>query len=578
MSLVFSHRLVSPSIPNLSLSLNPLTTLQASMTLVSTLPEWAHLQAIASKGIPPLSELLTNKSRNESLLVELDKTGIHLDLSRSKITKEVLDGFEALFKSIHLHDKIEAMFRGDKINRTENRAVLHTALRDLDNPSKLVLDGNFDVHNAVKTVLSEIESYSQQIRSGQLKGYSGKELKNFLCIGIGGSYLGPEFVYEALRSDYTRQSSLSKRQCGQLRFLANVDPVDVGRALEDLDPESTLVIVISKTFTTAETMLNAVTVRDWILRHYTADSANSRRIIDHHFCAVSTALEKTTQFGISKVFGFWDFVGGRFSVCSAVGILPLALAFGFDTCREFLRGANVVDTHFRSEKNIGKNVPILLGLISVWNSSFLKIRANAILPYAQALVRFVAHIQQVDMESNGKRVDMNGNPLNFSTGQVIMGEPGTNGQHSFYQLIHQGPDVISCDFIGFKNSTNPIKIESEPISNHDELMSNFFAQPNALAFGKTDSNGHKVFPGDRPSLSILMPVCDAFHVGALLALYEHRTAVQSFIWNTNAFDQWGVELGKVLAKNLRPILSKQVSECDGDQSSQNLLLHKYLSD
>jgi glucose-6-phosphate isomerase len=348
MSLVFSLRLVSPSIPNLSLSLNSLTTLQASMTLVSTLPEWAHLQAIAAKGIPPLSELLTNKSRNESLLVELDKTGIHLDLSRSKITKEVLDGFEALFKSIHLHDKIEAMFRGDKINRTENRAVLHTALRDLDSPSKLVVDGNFDVHNAVKTVLSEIESYSQQIRSGQLKGYSGKELKNFLCIGIGGSYLGPEFVYEALRSDFTRQSSSLKRQCGQLRFLANVDPVDVGRALEDLDPESTLVIVISKTFTTAETMLNAVTVRDWILRHYAADPEHSRRIIDHHFCAVSTALEKTTQFGISKVFGFWDFVGGRFSVCSAVGILPLALAFGFDTCREFLRGANVVDKHFRS--------------------------------------------------------------------------------------------------------------------------------------------------------------------------------------------------------------------------------------
>ena len=542
------------------------------MKLVSSLPEWAHLKDLASKGVAPLPTLLSDKARNESLLVQLGSTGIHLDLSRSKLTGAVLSGFEALFKAIHLEDKIEAMFRGDKINRTENRAVLHTALRKLDKHN-LVVDG-LDVHSAVTQVLHEIETYSHQIRSGELTGFSGKKLTNFLCIGIGGSYLGPEFVYEALRSDFRHKDS----QIGQLRFLANVDPVDVGRALENLDPESTLVIVISKTFTTAETMLNAVTVRDWMLKHYKVSSdEESKKIIDAHFCAVSTALEKTSQFGISKVFGFWDWVGGRFSVCSAVGILPLSLVFGFETCREFLRGANTVDEHFRTEKNFRKNLPVLLGLISVWNSSFLNIRANAILPYAQGLVRFVAHIQQVDMESNGKRVDMNGDAVNFSTGQVIMGEPGTNGQHSFYQLIHQGPDVIACDFIGFKTSTNPIKIDSEKISNHDELMSNFFAQPNALAFGKSDSNGHKQFPGDRPSLSILMPVCDAFHVGALLALYEHRTAVQSFIWNTNAFDQWGVELGKVLAKNLRPILANEVRESPGDNQSQNLLLHKYLA-
>ena len=538
------------------------------MTLVSALPQWDNLKKLATKGTPPLRDLLSDKSRNESLLLQLENTGIHLDLSRSKITPEILAEFDSLFSAIHLGDKIEAMFRGEKINKTENRAVLHTALRKLDKHS-LVVDG-LDVHSSVTKVLAEIELFSSKVRSGELRGFSGKKLTNFLCIGIGGSYLGPEFVYEALRSDFRGTSS----QVGQVRFLANVDPVDVGRALENLDPESTLVIVISKTFTTAETMMNAATVRDWILHHYKQQqSVDAKKIIDHHFCAVSTALEKTSEFGISTVFGFWDWVGGRFSVCSAVGILPLSLAFGFETCREFLRGANVVDEHFRTEKNFARNLPIMLGLVSVWNSSFLGIRANAILPYAQALVRFVAHIQQVDMESNGKRVDMNGHPVDFCTGQVIMGEPGTNGQHSFYQLLHQGPDVISCDFIGFQKSTNPIM--SEPISNHDELMSNFFAQPNALAFGKSDTNGHKEFPGDRPSLSILMPVCDAFHVGALLALYEHRTAVQSFIWNTNAFDQWGVELGKVLAKNLRPILSRETVPKDDD--SQNLLLNKYIA-
>ena len=538
------------------------------MTLVSALLQWDNLKKLATKGIPPLRDLLSDKARNESLLLQLENTGIHLDLSRSKITPEILAEFDSLFAAIHLGDKIEAMFRGEKINKTENRAVLHTALRKLDKHS-LVVDG-LDVHSSVTKVWAEIELFSSKVRSGELRGFSGKKLTNFLCIGIGGSYLGPEFVYEALRSDFRGTSS----QVGQVRFLANVDPVDVGRALENLDPESTLVIVISKTFTTAETMMNAATVRDWILHHYKQQqSVDAKKIIDHHFCAVSTALEKTSEFGISTVFGFWDWVGGRFSVCSAVGILPLSLAFGFETCREFLRGANVVDEHFRTEKNFARNLPIMLGLVSVWNSSFLGIRANAILPYAQALVRFVAHIQQVDMESNGKRVDMNGHPVDFSTGQVIMGEPGTNGQHSFYQLLHQGPDVISCDFIGFQKSTNPIM--SEPISNHDELMSNFFAQPNALAFGKSDTNGHKEFPGDRPSLSILMPVCDAFHVGALLALYEHRTAVQSFIWNTNAFDQWGVELGKVLAKNLRPILSRETVPKDDD--SQNLLLNKYIA-
>jgi glucose-6-phosphate isomerase len=385
-----------------------------------------------------------------------------------------------------------------------------------------------------------------------------------VCIGIGGSYLGPEFVFEALRSGNAAHFGYGRT----MRFLANVDPVDVFRALEGLDPESTLVVVISKTFTTAETILNAETVKSWILAHYNDSAGREREIIGAHFCAVSTALEKTQNFGISNVFGFWDWVGGRFSVCSAVGIVPLSLHFGYTVCEELLNGARAVDEHFNGEKNYSKNVCVLLGLVSVWNSSFLGIKANAILPYAQALVRFVAHIQQLDMESNGKRVTMEGEAVDFATGQIIFGEPGTNGQHSFYQLLHQGVEKVSCDFIGFKKSTN-----SALYRNHDELMSNFFAQPDALALGKTAADGHRLFPGDRPSLSILMPVCDAFHVGALLALYEHRTAVQSFVWNTNAFDQWGVELGKVLAKDVAGVIAGARID---DPHSQKLLLQEFL--
>ena len=482
-----------------------------------------------------------------------------------------------MFDKINLNGKIDAMFAGERINKTEKRAVLHTALRrPADDTRSVVVDG-VEVNTLVHAVLNDIELFANEVRSGKRRGFSGKLLTNVVCIGIGGSYLGPEFVFEAIRSDYRHDPNFGGKRV--TRFLANVDPVDVGRALEGLDPESTLVVVISKTFTTAETMLNATTVREWALNHYKRQGVDMNThhgaVVDAHFCAVSTALDKTAQFGITRVFGFWDWVGGRFSVCSAVGILPLALQFGFDTCRKFLNGANLVDEHFRTEKDYSQNIPVLLGMVSVWNSSFLGIQSNAILPYAQALVRFVAHVQQVDMESNGKRVDMDGKAVDFPTGQVVFGEPGTNGQHSFYQLLHQGSEIISSDFIGFKTSTNPIHVADEPVSNHDELMSNFFAQPDALAFGKADEGGHKHFPGDRPSLSILMPVCDAFHVGALLALYEHRTAVQSFIWNTNAFDQWGVELGKVLAKSVRGSLA--IKEIKPDDASQRLLLREYMS-
>jgi glucose-6-phosphate isomerase len=526
--------------------------------LVSSLPEWKNLESLSkSVGSIHVRDLLADEARNNSLITSLDNS-IHLDLSHSKITGEVLDKFGSLFDKIGLDKKIAAMFNGEHINVTEDRAVLHTALR---RPT-----GGSEIDKEVHAVLDSIKKFAAEIRSGALLGVTGLPLTQVVCVGIGGSYLGPEFVLEALRSDPSMAGAISGRT---LRFLANVDPVDVYRALGGLDPARTLVIVISKTFTTAETMMNAKTVRKWLLDGLVGK--DEKKIISHHFCAVSTAIEKTTAFGISRVFGFWDWVGGRFSVCSAVGILPLALHFGFEVCEKFLAGAHYIDEHFRTTE-WRNNIPILMGMVSVWNSSFLRIPANAILPYTQALVRFVAHIQQVDMESNGKRVDIHGNAVDFSTGQIIFGEPGTNGQHSFYQLLHQGTTIASADFIGFKHSLAPQPIQvGETLENHDELMSNFFAQPDALAFGKTDHNACRHFPGDRPSLSLLLPKCDAFHVGALLAIYEHRTAVQAFIWNTNAFDQWGVELGKVLAKNLRPVLAdKKTNE------NKNLLLAKYL--
>jgi len=336
----------------------------------------------------------------------------------------------------------------------------------------------------------------------------------------------------------------------------------VKRALSGLSAETTLVVVISKTFTTAETMLNAKTVKDWIVKELGSEAA-----VGKHVVACSTALDKTKAFGIdpANVFGFWDWVGGRFSVWSAVGVLPLALQYGFDIVETFLQGANAMDEHFKSAPPEA-NMPLIMGLLSVWNTSCLGYEACAPLPYCQALVRFVAHIQQLDMESNGKRVQMDGTPCPTSTGALYFGEPGTNGQHSFYQLMHQGR-VIPAEFIGFKKSQNPISLDGEPVANHDELMSNFFAQPDALALGKTEEQlraegvpesliAHKTFPGDRPSLSLLLPVCDARNLGQLLALYEHRTAVQGWVWGINSFDQWGVQLGKVLATEVRTHLVK----------------------
>jgi glucose-6-phosphate isomerase len=424
-------------------------------------------------------------------------------------------------------------------------------------------------------------------------GATGKPLTSVVSIGIGGSYLGPEFVFEALRTDPEASAAAEGRS---LRFLANVDPVDVARALAGLNPETTLVVIVSKTFTTAETMLNARTIRRWLLDNMPRSArCSDADILRQHIAAVSTAIGKATDFGIAadNIFGFWDWVGGRYSVCSAVGVLPLSLQYGSAVVNRFLAGAHDMDRHF-FESPLRTNLPVLLGLLGLWNSSFLGHSARAILPYAQALVRFAAHIQQVDMESNGKRVTADGTPLPFVAGEIVFGEPGTNGQHSFYQLLHQGR-VVPAEFIGFCRSPQPVHLDGESVSNHDELMSNFFAQPDALAVGKTVAeleregvpphlHPHKEFPGNRPSLSLLFSELNAFSVGQLLALYEHRVAVQGFVWNVNSFDQWGVELGKVLANRVRAQLhtvrtSQDPSAVDETHfnPSTSFLLHKYLS-
>ncbi|CAK9025967.1 Glucose-6-phosphate isomerase [Durusdinium trenchii] len=522
-----------------------------------------------------LRDLLKDEARCDAMMVEAE--GICLDYCRQKVTQECMTQLFDLAKAAGVEEKKKALFAGEKINQTEGRAVLHVALRAP--PQEVINVDGKNVVPEVHSVLDAIKAFSEKVRSGSFVGHTGKTLTDVLCIGIGGSYLGVEFVHEALRTDPAGAQAAQGRS---LRFLANVDPIDVKRALTGLNAETTLVVVISKTFTTAETMLNARTVKDWLLKELKSEAAIAKHVI-----ACSTALDKTKAFGIDSdnVFGFWDWVGGRFSVCSAVGVVPLSLQYGFDVVKKFLDGARAMDLHFK-DAPLDRNLPTLLGLLSVWNASCMGYEGCAVLPYCQALVRFVAHIQQLDMESNGKRVQMDGKECTIPTGAIYFGEPGTNGQHSFYQLMHQGR-VIPADFIGFKVSQNPISLDGEPVSNHDELMSNFFAQPDALALGKTAEElkaekvpenlvPHKVFTGDRPSNSLLLPICDPYNLGLLLSLYEHRTAVQGWVWNVNSFDQWGVELGKVLGVKVRKFLSTARSG-GGDMSGFQKPTQKLMS-
>lgn len=539
-----------------------------------------------------LRNLCNDSSRCSALCATHSAEGgrkIYLDYSRQQVTGETMEILFDLADAVGFTDRRAAMRAGEKINRTENRAVLHHALR-------MPRGYNYRFHPEGKSLLSDvhavrekIQEFTNKIRLGEYLGVTGRKFRNVVCIGIGGSQLGSEFVMEALRAD---QEALERADGRILRFLANVDPVDFHLCTQDLDPAETLVIVISKTFTTAETMLNAKTARKWLVEHLVEKNGVSEEVVvAQHMAAVSTNLGLCEQFGISRnrVFGFWDWVGGRYSVCSAVGLLPLSLQYSYAVMSKVLDGAHNIDEHFFTAP-LRDNIPLILGLLGVWNSTFLGYSCRALLPYAQALRRFPAHIQQVDMESNGKSVALDGSPLYHKSGEITFGEPGTNGQHSFYQLLHQGR-VVPADFIGFVQSQQPVKLEGETVANHDELMSNFFAQPDALAYGKTltelmqegvpdELREHMVFSGNRPSSSILMTKLDAFAIGQLLALYEHRTAVQGFIWGINSFDQFGVELGKSLAKQVRAQLSasrKTGASVQGFNTSTSSLLEKYLA-
>ena len=545
---------------------------------IAASPAWNALSA----HVPEIQELhLRDLLRDAARSARLRAShgSLQLDYSRQRVTARTMELLLDLARTADLPGRLRAMAQGEPLNATEGRAVLHMALRAAPG-DRFEVDGQ-DVVPEVHEVLGRVRAFSQEVRDGTRRGVTGLHLTDVVAIGIGGSYLGPEFVSEALRTHPESAAAASGRR---LRFLANVDPIDVERALRGLDPASTLVVVVSKTFTTAETVLNARTVRQWLVE------ALGPEAVERHMVAVSTNLEAVAAFGIDpeNAFGFWDWVGGRYSVCSAVGVLPLALQYGWPSVEAFLAGARDLDRHLL-EAPLESNLPVLLGLLSLWNVSFLELPVLALLPYCQALLRFPAHIQQVEMESNGKRVLVDGSEVPFPMGGIVLGEPGTNGQHSFYQLMHQGR-VIPADFLGFVRSQQPRHVKGDPVTNHDELMANFFAQPDALAVGLTADEvraqgvppslvPHKVFPGNRPSNVLLLDTLDPFAVGQLLSLYEHRTAVQGFVWGLNSFDQWGVQLGKVLAGRVRDQLARSRAEdgaaVEGFNPSTAALLERY---
>ena len=491
--------------------------------------------------------------------------GLFLDYSKHRVTDETVELLVALARERGLAERIEAMFSGERINVTEHRSVLHVALRAPRDRS-IVVDG-VDVVKDVHEVLDRMSLFAGRVRSGEWTGHTGRPIKNVVNIGIGGSDLGPVMAHEALRHWSRRDITF--------RFVSNVDGTDLSEALRDLDPQETLFIVASKTFTTVETMTNARSAREWALAGLGDDSA-----IAKHFVAVSTAADLVSDFGIDPgaMFGFWDWVGGRYSMDSAIGLSTM-LSIGPDAFGEMLAGFHAVDEHFRTVP-FERNLPVLMGLLAVWYADFFGAQTVAVLPYDQYLKRFPAYLQQLTMESNGKSVTLDGTIVDYATGPIFWGEPGTNGQHSFYQLIHQGTQLIPCDFIGFCNSLNPLG------EHHDLLMANVFAQTEALAFGRTpeqvEAEGtagglarHRVFEGNRPTSTILADRLSPSTLGKLVALYEHSVFTQGVIWNVNPFDQWGVELGKVLAKRIADeLLSEEPPELSHD-SSTNALIRRY---
>ena len=496
----------------------------------------------------------------------LRAAGLYLDYSKHRITGETIRLLLNLADKSGLRGKIDAMFRGERINRTENRAVLHVALR-APRDEQILMDGE-DVVPEVQGVVDEMARFAASVRDGEWRGYTGKRIRNVVNIGIGGSDLGPVMAYEALRHYSARDITF--------RFISNVDGTDFAEATGDLDAAETLFIVVSKTFTTVETMTNAHTARTWVLATLGDDAA-----IAKHFVAVSTNAGEVSRFGIDtgNMFGFWDWVGGRYSMDSAVGLSTM-LAVGPENFRLLLRGFRAMDEHFRTAP-FGKNMPVLMGLLSVWYTDFFKTQTVAVLPYDQYLKRFPAYLQQLAMESNGKGVTIDGAQIStYETGPVYWGEPGTNGQHSFYQLIHQGTKLIPCDFIGFANTLNPIG------NHHAILMSNIFAQAEALAFGRTGEEvraegtadwlvPHRTFEGNRPSTVILADRLTPETLGTLVALYEHSVFTQGAIWNIDSFDQWGVELGKMLANRIIPELESRTTPRLKHDSSTNALIRRY---
>jgi glucose-6-phosphate isomerase len=499
--------------------------------------------------------------RGERLTAE--SIGIYLDYSKNRITDETLKLLIQLAEESGLRERIDAMFRGEKINITENRAVLHTALR-APKGAEILVDGK-NVVPQVHAVLDKMTEFVNRVRSGEWKGHTGKPIRNIVNIGIGGSDLGPVMAYEALKRYSDRRLTF--------RFVSNIDGTDFAEAVQDLDPAQTLFIISSKTFTTLETMTNAHTAREWLLRGLGGDE----RAVARHFVAVSTNAAEVTKFGIdtANMFGFWDWVGGRYSMESAIGLSTM-LAIGPDNFRAMLDGFHQMDEHFRTTP-FDRNLPVLMALLTIWYTDFFGAHTVAVLPYEQYLKRFPAYLQQLTMESNGKYVTLDGIQVDYQTSPVYWGEPGTNGQHSFYQLIHQGTRLIPCDFIAFGKSLNPLG------RHHDMLMANVFAQAEALAFGKTleqvKSEGipdwlapHKVFEGNRPSNTILAESLTPETLGKLIALYEQCVFTQGVIWNIDSFDQWGVELGKVLAQRIVPELeSKQEPKLAHDSSTNNLI-------
>ena len=492
--------------------------------------------------------------------------GLFLDYSKNRITRETVKLLLKLADETGLRSRIKAMFSGEKINVTENRAVLHVALR-APKGARILVDGK-NVLPDVLAVLDKMEDFSKRVRSGAWKGHTGKRIKNVINIGIGGSDLGPVMAHEALKHYSLRNLTF--------RFVSNIDGIDFVEATNDLDPAETLFIVSSKTFTTLETMTNAQTARDWLLRGL----GGNPTAVAKHFVAVSTNAEKVSAFGIdtANMFGFWDWVGGRYSMDSAIGLSTM-LAIGPDNFRLMLKGFHEMDEHFRIAP-FEKNVPVLMGLLSVWNNDFLGAHTVAVLPYEQYMKRFPAYLQQLTMESNGKHVTIDGKKVDYQTGPIYWGEPGTNGQHSFYQLIHQGTRLIPCDFIAFAHALTPLG------RHHDILMANVFAQAEALAFGKTPEEvkaegtpdwlvPHRVFEGNRPSNTILAERLTPETLGKLVALYEHSVFTQGVIWNIDSFDQWGVELGKALAQRIIPELEGKVPPRLKHDSSTNNLIRRY---